>query len=382
MKKLYLVPGLLFALAALSAGAFAGDAERTPLSATATPGNANYVYRITAPGSYYLSASLVGDAGRSGIEITVADVTLDLNGYTVIGPGGDGTGADGKRGIVVSHPSGPGRIYNGSVRNWKGDGIYVDSASITMDSLNASDNQGCGFRLEGSSTGTLTQCVAEQNGLDGFNLKSSSGMTVDGCSARFNGRTGFDAADASLRGCTATLNQEDGFVVAASVLVQCVAVENKKNGIMSWRSSVLDCMAKSNKANGIHARIGNVQRCTVYSNDLNGIVAEDGVLVRSNQVSLHRGNGNTLLPAAGILVQLGGNRIEGNNVTYNTHGIRVVDTGNIIVGNTAKSWTTNYSMVAGNRVGTIVVPPLSGAINGNSGAAGTGATDPWSNIAY
>jgi parallel beta-helix repeat protein len=76
-----------------------------------------------------------------------------------------------------------------------------------------------------------------------------------------------------------------------------------------------------------------------------------------------------------------GSRIEGNNLTYNVWGIRVVETGNIIVGNTAKN-TTNYSIVAGNRVGTIVVPPLSGAINGNSGAAGTGATDPWSNIAY
>lgn len=54
---------------------------------------------------------------------------------------------------------------------------------------------------------------------------------------------------------------------------------------------------------------------------------------------------------------------------------------NFIANNVARSNTTNYIISGANRVGAIVVPPNSGAISGNSGG-GSGATDPWSNIAY
>ena len=59
-------------------------------------------------------------------------------------------------------------------------------------------------------------------------------------------------------------------------------------------------------------------------------------------------------------------------------------TGVLIVGNTSanNSSSVNFSIAAGNKVGTIVNAPASGAINGNTGGAGVGSTDPWANISY
>ena len=43
-----------------------GPEPRTPVNATNTPGDATSVYRITAPGSYYLTGNLAGVAGKHG----------------------------------------------------------------------------------------------------------------------------------------------------------------------------------------------------------------------------------------------------------------------------------------------------------------------------
>jgi uncharacterized protein (DUF2236 family) len=42
----------------------------------------------------------------------------------------------------------------------------------------------------------------------------------------------------------------------------------------------------------------------------------------------------------------------------------------------------NYSIVTGNRVGKIIIPPASGAISNNEPGGGSGITDPFANIAY
>ena len=65
---------------------------RTPVDATHTPGSFNIQFTIIQPGSYYLtgqhhSHSII----NSGIFIQTNDVTLDLNGFVIIGNGhGDG----------------------------------------------------------------------------------------------------------------------------------------------------------------------------------------------------------------------------------------------------------------------------------------------------
>ncbi|MBN8616615.1 MAG: hypothetical protein J0L92_38875, partial [Deltaproteobacteria bacterium] len=61
---------------------------RTAINSTNTPGDANSVYRISQPGSYYLTGNVQGALGKSGIQITSSNVTLDLNGFSLEGVAG------------------------------------------------------------------------------------------------------------------------------------------------------------------------------------------------------------------------------------------------------------------------------------------------------
>ena len=62
-------------------------------------------------------------------------------------------------------------------------------------------------------------------------------------------------------------------------------------------------------------------------------------------------------------------------------GIQVDTTLNLVLQNTARGNSVNYSIVAGNRVGTIVTPAVSGAISGNTGGTAF-STDAFSNVAF
>jgi hypothetical protein len=66
---------------------------------------------IAAPGSSYLAGNLTGVAGSNGITINADDVTLDLNGFSLIGV------ASSLNGILVSGIRANTRIYNGVLRN-------------------------------------------------------------------------------------------------------------------------------------------------------------------------------------------------------------------------------------------------------------------------
>ena len=59
------------------------------------PVSTSAVVTISSPGSYVLGGNVVGVAKKHGIEITVSNVTLDLNGYTL-----DGSGVTSRHGIT------------------------------------------------------------------------------------------------------------------------------------------------------------------------------------------------------------------------------------------------------------------------------------------
>ena len=63
---------------------------RIAISATNTPGDADSVFKITQPGSYYLTGNITGVVGKHGIEIAVSGVTLDLGGFDLVGVPGMG----------------------------------------------------------------------------------------------------------------------------------------------------------------------------------------------------------------------------------------------------------------------------------------------------
>src|SRR4051794_25007979 len=61
---------------------------RLIVNATNAPGDATNTFIITTSGSYYLVGNMTGAAGKNGISIRANDVTLDLNGFALLSPGG------------------------------------------------------------------------------------------------------------------------------------------------------------------------------------------------------------------------------------------------------------------------------------------------------
>ena len=91
---------------------------RTPIDATHTPGDADSLFKITQPGSYYLTGNITGVAAKHGIEIAAGGVTLDLMGFDLSGIAGS---LDGVSSTVASLTSIS--IRNGSIRAWGDEGI-------------------------------------------------------------------------------------------------------------------------------------------------------------------------------------------------------------------------------------------------------------------
>ena len=68
---------------------------RIAINATNTPGDAigdpsPSLFKITQPGSYYLTGNITGVEDTHGIEIVASGVTLDLNGFDLLGVPRDG----------------------------------------------------------------------------------------------------------------------------------------------------------------------------------------------------------------------------------------------------------------------------------------------------
>jgi hypothetical protein len=84
---------------------------------------------ISEPGMYFLDRNLTATASTPAIDITASNVTLDLNGYTITGPGGkQGTG------IRVRNAQGV-RVSNGRTANFAFHVMIANSANVTVTGL-------------------------------------------------------------------------------------------------------------------------------------------------------------------------------------------------------------------------------------------------------
>jgi len=348
---------------------------RTPIGASTTPGDASSLFKITQPGSYYLTTNLTGVAAKHGIEITASGVTLDLVGFELAG--GVTNSLDGVRvSVIVTNLA----IRNGSVRNWGGDGVDTFNArNGQYQDLGFSANGGRGlFCGEGS---TVTGCTARSNG--GGGIAAGGGSTVTGCTARDNTGTGIFADPGStVTGCTALSNTGTGISAGVgSTVTGCTASFNTGNGIFADAGTVTGCTASGNAGDGISTTNGStVTGCTARANTRDGIQVGFDCRVTDNTCDSNGDGGD----GAGIHAIGSDTRIEGNNVTDNDRGIDVDAAGNLIIRNSASGNTTNYDIVANNVFGPILDrrAPASAAVLGFSAASSLGTTDANANFSY
>lgn len=342
---------------------------RIAINATNTPGDANSLFRISQPRSYYLTGNIEGQAGMHGIEIASSDVTLDLNGFSVAGAPGS------LDGISTAFLLFRVTVRNGSVHGWGEDGIDLTQSgpvrAVMVENVHSTGNSGRGVNV----------------GLDAI---------IRGCTTQFNGGHGFQAIErAVVESCVAYENNGSGFHLGErSVISDSVAAQNGGHGIEATYSAVRDCVADENGLDGIRASSRSlVQGCTVEGNGANGILTIGATTVRScvasnnTQAGIYISNwsraiGNSVQDnAVGIRIFAHDNRAEDNHARGNDTGYLVESNSNFLVRNTASANTTNWSVVAGN-VCLVVSATSSGAINGNSGGVSPGSTNPNANYTY
>ncbi|MEK6704089.1 MAG: right-handed parallel beta-helix repeat-containing protein [Planctomycetota bacterium] len=372
---------------------------RTAINAANTPGDADSLFKITQPGSYYLTGNITGAAGKHGVEIATSGVTLDLNGFDLVGAGGFGT-SDGVSVTAggLSHIA----VVNGSVRGWADEGVDLGTFGAfncrIVDVL-TSDNSGHG--ISAGNNCTVTGCSAYQNA--GIGIFTSIAGTISNCSAYVNANTGIATGDAStISNCTASYNGNFGLTTGiGSTVSSCTARTNGVSGIYAaGGSTVLGSSANSNSGDGITAIDGctitnctaadnatrgigvnngcQITACTTRNNLFDGIVVNYACVVSGNNCN---GDGTAAGTHGGIRVLGQANRVESNNVTYAQRGFLVDSGGNVIARNTATGCTVNWVVVAGNKC-LVVAGVNSAAINGSSGGVSPGSTDPSANYSY
>ncbi len=306
---------------------------RVAISAATTPGDANTVFNITQPGSYYLTGDVVVPAGfSSGIDVFAGRVTIDLNGFAIVGAPSTAVGILAEPGVVQL------TVRNGHLTAL-GTGLFLTNATAAVvTEVTAADCTGVGIQTGPSAS--VSRCAARDCGIGGFVLLQGSVITH--CSARECGGPGFltNGQGVVFSECSAFSNTGNGFSASGlnSLVSSCVASNNIGNGFsIGSNSSIVGCVAGSNGA----------------------------------------GTGD----GAGIVITGSDNRIEGNNCLDNDRGIDANSGGNFITRNTCSGNTTNWDVAAGN-VALVVNAAGGGAFTGNAGGAAPGSTDPNANFSY
>ena len=287
---------------------------RIAINATNTPGDAGSTFKITQPGAYYLSGNVTGVSAKAGIVIAADNVTLDLDGFALLGVAGslDGIATDAAHRNLT--------IRNGTIAGWGQDGIDLTQGVIagTFQSGSLLENvQASNCSARGIVTGVnsvLKACQAIDNNSEGIHVGESS--SISSCLAYSNTGIGYSiSAACTLVNCSADGNTGGGYrLLGGSSIHHCSAYSNGTAGIFTQNSGILieDCTCSFNSAPGISiGGSGNttVRACQCYQNASN----------------------------PGILVTVSDCRIEGNNCTTNGTGIRITGSGNIVIRNTFRT---------------------------------------------
>ncbi len=309
---------------------------RIPIGTNTTLGvNSSTTYEITKPGSYYLTENLMGESPETGLVVYVSDVTVDLNGFSLIGS--TNASPNNAPGIYVETNANSVVIQDGSVVLWQ-NGIIGRGINLTVRNVHCRDN---GF--DGLRAGDLTQ-VYDSSFI--FNLG-------EGVELGRNSR---------VEGVLSSTNSYGIVVGAGSLVRDCVTRDNVNHGIRlaGPGSRVVECVTfKNNKGISIDADRCTVERCTSTNNKSEGIAC--GEIATTFYTHC---------------------RIDGNHVADNqARGIVVTGTDNLIVRNVAYDNGFAYSIGASNQVGTIVTGIDATGFTGSTGGNLDATIGPWSNFA-
>ena len=330
---------------------------RIAINATTTPGNDDYHFVITQPGSYYLTGNLAVTK-KHGISVSAARVTIDLNGFEIArtaGSAGDG--------ITVS--GGNCFIKNGALSGFN-NGISAFNADSGMaERLRVS---GCSTGVSAGSGWVLDHIVARgnQNGIG-----TSLAPTVSNCTSVANSGNGFlIGVGGRITNSIASQNGSAGiFLFDGATAERCSARLNGSGIVALERGTVRNCEVEENggssNGSGIVGSIRSVIKDNSSKrNQLHGIDVSGDSVVSGNHVSDNGRGGNA--NAAGIRLTGAGSRLEGNHVRDNAGTGIVAGAADIVIRNTAGGNSgLNYN-VPGNSTNFGPLQPVNNTTNPNA----------------
>lgn len=210
---------------------------RTPISALP--------FTVTVSGSYYFTTNLTGATAQNGIVVEVDAVTLDLNGFSLVGAAGSSNG------IACTLPRQNLRVINGTIRNWGAHGIDASAAgSSRFERLTVTANGGHGLRA--GDQALVADCVATENAGDGIHTGGASAVR-NSLASQNRGNGIFVDAGGNVIDCSAQGNLFDGIVLGAGSRVQgTVSRQNLRHGLSGTTNVVIaDFTAQENESRGI-----------------------------------------------------------------------------------------------------------------------------------
>ena len=228
---------------------------RMSIPASSTP---TEIFFIDKPGHYYLAGHR--KAASTGIVVDANDVTIDLMGYSLIGPG-----SGSNHGILLAGQSNV-EIKNGEVKNFGLYGIYEPSKSS-------------------GEAHRIVNVKSISNGYDGICLYGKN-HTVKNCKVTGNGGYGIRVGDGCLiAGNTSCDNRSSGiYTDSGCTITGNTAFRNKSTGIYTGSKCTLETnLATNNKGYGIYSGSGcTLTRNRAHKNQISGIYTSRECSLTSN----------------------------------------------------------------------------------------------------
>lgn len=192
------------ALIASGSAAFAQAAitQNMAVAGGVTPGDtAGFPVTISQPGSYKLTSNLFVPEGSMGVHITAANVTLDLNGFSIVGPSTCTRVYNTKAvtcaytgsfaGVAVAYNAPGARVRGGTVKGFQSGVSSYASASV--EDITATFNmQGVSFSVSAGASFRLSGINANYNSGNGIDTGSAIG-TIERSQSNHNGGKGINA---------------------------------------------------------------------------------------------------------------------------------------------------------------------------------------------
>jgi len=329
---------------------------RTPVDAIHTPASSSAEFAISNSGSYYLTTNIVVTSGGvSAVYIATNNVTLDLNGFSLLSPSSVGA-----YGVYIQSGCTNICVHDGLISGWAQYGIFSGGANVVLDRLTVSGDAG-GINLSGAGRCIVRNSIINGNVGSGINC-SENNVTFEDLMISSND-PGFNitgVASGVIKDCTVNENVSEGIdcVSATNITIQNLTISHNNGYGMSLsgfqNSSVSDCKVNGNANNtGIYL---SGSSCFIIGNSFSG-----------NGISIYVQGANN---------QIDGNRVNGSNPSAvgiwinNAPGV----TNNMVMRNFVTGYGANdYSLGTGQIAGPIITNAVSGIITNSN---------PWANFSF